>query len=50
MRRGGKGRLDRLLVANLGFPREIYIDYDPEFIGDELDLRLTGVTRLDAAG
>ena len=33
----------------LGFPREVYIDYDPDFIGDELDLRLTGVTRLDAA-
>ncbi len=32
----------------LGFPREVYIDYDPDFIGDELDLRLTGVTRLDA--
>jgi hypothetical protein len=33
--------------SELGFPREIFIDYDPEFIGDELDLRLTGVTRLD---
>jgi hypothetical protein len=32
--------------AELGFPREIYIDYDADFIGDELDLRLTGVTRL----
>jgi hypothetical protein len=32
--------------AELGFPREIYIDYDANFIGDELDLRLTGVTRL----
>jgi hypothetical protein len=28
----------------LGFPREVYIDYDADFIGDELDLRLTGVT------
>jgi hypothetical protein len=28
----------------LGFPREIYIDYDVQFIGDELDLRLTAVT------
>ena len=35
--------------AALGFPREIYIDYDANFIGDELDLRLTGVTRLDGA-
>ena len=35
--------------AALGFPREIFIDYDAEFIGDELDLRLTSVTRLDAA-
>ena len=35
--------------AELGFPREIYIDYDTNFIGDELDLRLTGVTRLDGA-
>lgn len=32
--------------AELGFPQEIYIDYDTEFIGDELDLRLTGVRRL----
>jgi hypothetical protein len=32
--------------AELGFPREIYIDYDANFIGDELDLRLTGVARL----
>jgi hypothetical protein len=35
--------------AELGFPREIYIDYDSNLIGDELDLRLTGVTRLSAA-
>jgi Family of unknown function (DUF6174) len=35
--------------AELGFPREVYIDYDADFIGDELDLRLTGVTRLDGA-
>jgi hypothetical protein len=33
----------------LGYPREVYIDYDADFIGDELDLRLTSVTRLDAA-
>ena len=32
--------------AELGFPREIYIDYDTNLIGDELDLRMTGVTRL----
>lgn len=30
-----------------GFPREVFIDYDADFIGDELDLRLTAVTRLD---
>jgi hypothetical protein len=35
--------------AALGYPREIFIDYDADFIGDELDLRLTQVTRLDAA-
>ena len=35
--------------AELGFPREIYIDYDTKLIGDELDVRLTSVTRLDAA-
>ncbi len=34
--------------ATLGYPREIYIDYDPDFIGDELDLRLTAVTALPA--
>lgn len=35
--------------AELGFPREIYIDYDTNLIGDELDVRLTGVTRLAGA-
>jgi hypothetical protein len=30
----------------LGHPTQIYIDYDPEFIGDELDLRLTRVVAL----
>jgi Family of unknown function (DUF6174) len=29
--------------AALGFPREVYIDYDADFIGDELDVRLTSV-------
>jgi hypothetical protein len=33
----------------LGYPREVYIDYDANFIGDELDLRLTAVTSLAAA-
>lgn len=32
--------------AALGYPREIYIDYDADFIGDELDLRLTAVSPL----
>lgn len=32
-----------------GYPREIYIDYDSDFIGDELDLRLTAVAALAAA-
>jgi hypothetical protein len=32
--------------AALGFPREIFIDYDANLIGDELDLRLTAVNRL----
>jgi hypothetical protein len=36
--------------AELGFPRQIYIDYDAKLIGDELDLRLTGVTRLGGGG
>jgi hypothetical protein len=35
--------------AALGFPREVYIDYDADFIGDELDVRLTGVTVLAGA-
>lgn len=30
----------------LGYPREIYIDYDADFIGDELDVRLTTVVPL----
>jgi len=32
--------------AALGYPREIYIDYDASFIGDELDLKLTAVSPL----
>ena len=36
-----------LYDSERGFPREVFIDYDAEFIGDELDLRLTGVTALD---
>jgi hypothetical protein len=35
--------------AGLGYPREVYIDYDADFIGDELDVRLTAVTPLPAA-
>ncbi len=31
----------------LGFPTELYIDYDAGFIGDEVDLKLTQVTTLD---
>ena len=30
----------------LGFPASIDIDYDADFIGDELDLKITGVTPL----
>jgi hypothetical protein len=33
----------------LGYPRELYIDYDADFIGDELDLRLTSVNVAPAA-
>ena len=36
--------------GELGFPSEVYIDYDTDFVGDELDLRLTVVTRLGDAG
>jgi hypothetical protein len=32
--------------AARGFPTSIYIDYDKNLIGDELDVRLTGVTAL----
>jgi len=30
--------------STVGYPTEIYIDYDKNLIGDELDLKLTGVT------
>ncbi len=33
--------------AELGHPLEIFVDYDPELVGDEVDLR---ITRLRAAG
>jgi Family of unknown function (DUF6174) len=32
--------------ATLGYPSKIYIDYDADLIGDELDVRLTSVTPL----
>jgi hypothetical protein len=32
--------------ATLGYPTELYIDYDKNLIGDELDMRLTAVTPL----
>jgi hypothetical protein len=32
--------------ARLGFPAEVYIDYDADFIGDELDVRVTTVMPL----
>jgi hypothetical protein len=35
--------------AMIGYPREVYIDYDADFIGDEVDVRLTVVTPLPAA-
>jgi hypothetical protein len=44
--------LDREVVVRaqydvtLGYPTQVYIDYDGEFIGDELDLRVTRVTAL----
>lgn len=31
--------------SELGFPTQIYIDYGPEHLGDELDLRLTHLDR-----
>ncbi len=27
--------------AELGLPRVLYVDYDPELVGDEVDLRIT---------
>lgn len=27
--------------ADLGLPRELHIDYDPDLVGDEVDLRIT---------
>jgi uncharacterized beta-barrel protein YwiB (DUF1934 family) len=30
--------------STVGYPTEIHIDYDKNLIGDELDLKLTGVT------
>ena len=31
---------------SLGYPRSLYIDYDPGFVGDETDLRLSEFERL----
>lgn len=33
--------------ATLGFPTSVYIDYDRGYVGDELDIRLTGLDVLD---
>ena len=44
-RRGAQVRVD--YHETLGYPTQIYIDYDPGFIGDELDLRLTRVAAID---
>ena len=44
-RRGAQMRVT--YDETLGYPTQIYIDYDADFIGDELDLRLSGVTALD---
>jgi hypothetical protein len=30
----------------LGFPTAIFVDYDAQFIGDEVDLKLTAVNRI----
>ncbi|HEX7080954.1 MAG TPA: DUF6174 domain-containing protein [Gammaproteobacteria bacterium] len=32
--------------AELGYPTRVYVDYDPNLIGDELDVRLTRFTPL----
>jgi hypothetical protein len=32
--------------STVGYPTEIYIDYDKNLIGDELDLKITAVTPL----
>ncbi|HLF11379.1 MAG TPA: DUF6174 domain-containing protein [Gammaproteobacteria bacterium] len=44
-RRGAQVRVD--YHETLGYPTQIYIDYDADFIGDELDLRLTRVAAID---
>ena len=33
--------------AALGYPTSLYIDYDAGYVGDELDIRLTGLDVLD---
>jgi len=43
--RGAQVRVD--YHETLGYPTQIYIDYDRDFIGDELDLRLTRVAPID---
>jgi hypothetical protein len=45
LRRGAQVRVD--YHDTLGYPTQIYIDYDLDFIGDELDLRLTRVAAVD---
>jgi hypothetical protein len=32
--------------AERGYPTKVYVDYDADFIGDELDVRVTSVTAL----
>jgi Family of unknown function (DUF6174) len=43
----GRGALVRAdYDGALGYPTRIYIDYDRDFIGDELDLRITRVAAI----
>jgi uncharacterized protein DUF6174 len=41
-----RGEVRAEFDPTLGYPTRVYIDYDKSMIGDELDMRLTGVAPL----
>jgi hypothetical protein len=44
--RGGAATVRASYDAQRGYPTQVYVDYDADFIGDELDVRVTSISPL----